>query len=154
MLLSAWVFALLEWQQIGYHWTTDPSSPHPEISLVTLEPRFGIGSRAEILTVGSAVLWKRPAGGAPLALFSAAGVAGEPAVRLTMAQDDREGDFTTIGYAVRHENGWEWLSPEGILALEAAAEERRAALAHPASVGRLGAVPLKDLPPKDVPLKE
>lgn len=136
VLAGALIFTLLEWRHLTYHWTPQPGTPHPEIALVTLEPRFGIGEEIDALAVGRGILWERPAAeNSRLVLFTALGRRGEPAVRLAAAPEGTAPEFTTIGYAVRRIDGWEWLSESQIHALEEAAEARRTGPVAPASIG-------------------
>ena len=80
--------------------------------------------------------------------MTALGREGEPAIRLASVREDAIGaagsagtttdpEFTTIGYAVRQVDGWEWLSKTRIRALEEAAEAR---LATPSSAASIGGV--------------
>ena len=138
--IGAWIFAVADWQTLGYDWQVDPETPHPEIALATLDPKFGLGTKSDALVVGEAILWRRPRDGSTLILFDATGAQGEPAVRLCTVEDGGR-SFPTVGYAMRGAKGWTWLSDEESRALEVAEKVRQEALRNPSSVGELKAAP-------------
>ena len=107
-----------------YHREVVPGSPRPDIAIVRLEPRIGLLAPREALVSHRRIVWDRPAAPDRLVLFTARGLTGEPAVRLAALVPEEPGTIRTIGYAVRGEADWTFVTGAAAERLEAADRTR------------------------------